>query len=174
MTSSKWRPNVLVLGLALTVVVGMFGRWMTLKMGAPIAPELLSMLIGTGLGPLIAIVALIATDGPPPVVPADVHERIVLGGGTPADGAVPGIVDRLKPNVLILGTLFVLTILVFGYWLIEAMQGRLALSQILTMVVAIGLSGLVTVIGYVAVDAPPPTVPADVHERIVLAKNGDK
>ena len=166
--TSKLRPNVLILGLAMTILVGLFGHWITSAMNVAVAPEILTMLVGIGIGPLIAIVAMLATDSPPPSVPADVHVSLVLQrAGAPYSAPASVWQDKLKPNVLILGILFAVVTVVFAYWLIHELAGTNVTTQILALVVGSGLSGLATVIGQVAADPPPPTVPADVHERLV-------
>ena len=137
----------------------------------PVAAEILAMLIGIGIGPLVAIVAQLASDSPPPTVPADVHVRLMSqGGGEPYAAPASVWQDKLKPNVLILGVLFAVVTVVFAYWLIQKLTGTNVTTQILAMVVGVGISGLATVIGQIATDPPPPTVPADVHERLVAGR----
>ena len=170
MKQTVWRPNVLILGGVQTFGVVLIAYWMISQMKVPVSGELLGTLIGMGVGPLIAITALMATDSPPPMVDAATHVRIVLGeSSVPASPPVVHWWDKLKPNVLILTGVFVIMTVWFGILLFQKMQGQAVVTQILSTLMSIGLSGMLTIIGKVATDPPPPTVPADVHKEIVLA-----
>ena len=86
--------------------------------------------------------------------------------------------DKLKPMVALLAAGVFALALVFGLKLIDILdQGTggefvLAVVAILSMIVGIGVGGLMTLAGQVATDPPPPTVPAQVHlEAIEIVKS---
>ena len=73
------------------------------------------------------------------------------------------MVSKIRPNVmaaLMCGS--VLTVL-FGWWLIDRLDNAVS-TEILAMLVGIGVGGLFTLAGLLAQDPPPPTVPASTHE----------
>ena len=78
-------------------------------------------------------------------------------------------VNKLKPMVAFLAVGVFALALVFGLKLIsilgagEGAEFVLAVVAILSMIVGIGIGGLMTLAGQVATDPPPPTVPAHVH-----------
>ena len=83
--------------------------------------------------------------------------------------------NPIRPNVLIALSAGALLTGLFGYWLIQRIEGPVA-SEILALLVGIGIGGLFTLAGVLAQDPPPPSVPADVHERLMTgktAKDGD-
>ena len=79
--------------------------------------------------------------------------------------------NPLRPNVLVALLSGALLTGIFGYWLINRLDGTVA-SEILALLVGIGIGGVFTLAGVLAQDPPPPSVPADVHERLMLAKDG--
>ena len=91
------------------------------------------------------------------------------------------MVGKLRPNVIILAGLAAILVLIFGYMLIGKLEvqgdeATLAVTAILSMIVGIGIGGLMAIAGQVATDPPPPTVPASTHEAMMgkaLDKEGD-
>ena len=81
--------------------------------------------------------------------------------------------DRIKPMVAFLAAGVFALALVFGLKLIsilEAGEGSefvLAVVAILSMIVGIGVGGLMTLAGQVATDPPAPSVPAAVHLQAI-------
>ena len=77
---SKVKPNVLVLsamaaGLVLFIVWQLFTHVDDLS-GFPFG-EIVSMIIGIGIGSLLTIASQVAQDPPPPTVPASTVEKIL-------------------------------------------------------------------------------------------------
>ena len=81
--------------------------------------------------------------------------------------------NKIKPMVALLATGVFALALIFGLKLIDILEKGdgdefvLAAVAILSMIVGIGVGGLMTLAGQVATDPPPPTVPADVHLQAI-------
>ena len=74
MVLDKLRVNVVILALLITWIIIDFGEMLITKIPATIGPEVLALLIGTGIGGLIAAMTRMFES---PQVPADVHERLM-------------------------------------------------------------------------------------------------
>ena len=74
MLLDKLRVNVIIVAALVTWLILDFGDKLIEKLPAAVGPELLSMLIGVGIGGLIAAMIRMFES---PSVPADVHERLV-------------------------------------------------------------------------------------------------
>ena len=79
--------------------------------------------------------------------------------------------DKIRPNVLYLATLAGVMTLVFGIMLIRSLAGETVATEILALLVGIGIGGIMTIAGQVATDPPPPSVPAETHERMMKEIN---
>ena len=81
--------------------------------------------------------------------------------------------NKLKPMVALLAIGVFALALIFGLKLIDILSEGdgdefvLAVVAILSMIVGIGVGGLMTLAGQVATDPPPPTVPAEVHLEVI-------
>ena len=75
--------------------------------------------------------------------------------------------ERLKPNVLWVATMGAGLTGVFGWWLVNVIEVKVS-SEILALLVGIGIGGIMTLAGSLA-DSPPPNhgpcVPAATHEH---------
>ena len=80
------------------------------------------------------------------------------------------MLSKLRPNVVALATLVGIITIIFGNRLLSDVTDA---DTVLALLVGVGLGGLVSVMGGVAQDPPPPTVPADVHERLMAGKSRD-
>ena len=74
MVLDKLRVNVVILALLITWIIMDFGEMLIAKIPATIGAEVLALLIGTGIGGLIAAMTRMFES---PQVPADVHERLM-------------------------------------------------------------------------------------------------
>ena len=74
MILDKLRVNVVILALLITWIIMDFGEMLIDKIPATIGPEVLALLIGTGIGGLIAAMTRMFES---PQVPADLHERLM-------------------------------------------------------------------------------------------------
>ena len=74
MILDKLRVNVVILALLITWIIMDFGEMLIDKIPANIGPEVLALLIGTGIGGLIAAMTRMFES---PQVPADLHERLM-------------------------------------------------------------------------------------------------
>ena len=74
MLFDKLRVNVIIVAGLVTWLILDFGDKLIEKLPEAVGPELLSMLIGVGIGGLIAAMIRMFES---PSVPADVHERLV-------------------------------------------------------------------------------------------------
>ena len=74
MLLDKLRVNVLIIAAMVTWLILDFGDKLIGKLQEPIASDVLSLLIGVGIGGLIAALTRMFES---PQVPADVHERLV-------------------------------------------------------------------------------------------------
>ena len=76
------------------------------------------------------------------------------------------MIDKVRPNVLYLATLAGVITVIFGVMLIQRIQGNIS-TEILALLVGIGIGSLLTLAGQCATDPPPPTVPASTHEKVI-------
>ena len=74
MILDKLRVNVVILALLITWIIMDFGEMLISKIPGTIGPEVLALLIGTGIGGLIAAMTRMFES---PQVPADLHERLM-------------------------------------------------------------------------------------------------
>ena len=70
----RLRPNVIIVALLVTFLIMDFGDKLIAKIPETVGPEVLALLIGTGIGGLIACMMRMFES---PSVPADVHERMI-------------------------------------------------------------------------------------------------
>ena len=84
MLFNKLRVNVIIVAGLVTWLILDFGDKLIEKLPEAVGPELLSMLIGVGIGGLIAAMIRMFES---PSVPADVHERLVKSLAKDADGS---------------------------------------------------------------------------------------
>ena len=78
----KIRPNVVVLGLFISVLTGLLAvKLIDLIIAGSDVPagvtEILALLVGVGLGGLVSTMGQTASDPPPPTVPAGVHQYLM-------------------------------------------------------------------------------------------------
>ena len=85
MLFDKLRVNVIIVAGLVTWLILDFGDKLIEKLPEAVGPELLSMLIGVGIGGLIAAMIRMFES---PSVPADVHERLVKSLAKNDDGSV--------------------------------------------------------------------------------------
>ena len=88
------------------------------------------------------------------------------------------MIEKIRPNVMVLATIAGTLTLIFGWLLINRLtidnaEATLAIVAVLSMIVGIGIGGIMTLAGQVASDPPPPTVPAGTHERMMKVAKGD-
>ena len=74
MLIDRLRLNVVIIAVLVTFMIVDFGDKLIEKLPADIGPEVLALLIGTGIGGLIATLMRMFEG---PSVPADVHERAI-------------------------------------------------------------------------------------------------
>ena len=74
MLLDKLRVNVVIIAGLVTWLILDFGDKLIEKLPADVGPEVISMLIGVGIGGLIAAMTRMFES---PQVPAEVHERLV-------------------------------------------------------------------------------------------------
>jgi len=80
----KIKPNVLILAgmataLTLVLVIKLIGHDEFVGEDFPFG-EVVSMIIGIGIGSLLTIASQVAQDPPPPTVPAHIVEKMLDGG----------------------------------------------------------------------------------------------
>lgn len=63
--------------------------------------------------------------------------------------------SKLKPNILIVASQVAFLTGLFGWWLIDRISGELVSSEILALLVGIGIGGLIALAGQLATDNPP-------------------
>ena len=73
------------------------------------------------------------------------------------------MVSKIRPNVMVALMCGAALTGLFGWWLIDRMDGGVS-TDILAMLVGIGVGGLFTLAGLLSQDPPPPSVPASTHE----------
>ena len=73
----KIRPNVIILALLTAVVTVIFGVMLIGLIQAQISNEILALLVGIGVGGLMTLAGQVATDPPPPTIPASTHENMM-------------------------------------------------------------------------------------------------
>lgn len=83
------------------------------------------------------------------------------------------MIAKIRPNVIILSLIVAILTYLFGIALIGKID-RLISSEILALLLGIGIGGLLTLAGQIASDPPPPTVPADTHERMMLQSSKER
>ena len=84
MLFNKLRVNVIIVAGLVTWLILDFGDKLIEKLPVAVGPELLSMLIGVGIGGLIAAMIRMFES---PSVPADVHERLIKSLAKDDDGS---------------------------------------------------------------------------------------
>ena len=70
----KIRPNVIILAILTAVVTVIFGVMLIGLIDGQISNEILALLVGIGVGGLMTLAGQVATDPPPPTIPAQTHE----------------------------------------------------------------------------------------------------
>ena len=73
----KIRPNVIILALLTAVVTVIFGVMLIGLIDVPVSNEILALLVGIGVGGLMTLAGQVATDPPPPTIPASTHEAMM-------------------------------------------------------------------------------------------------
>ena len=73
----KIRPNVIILALLTAVVTVIFGVMLIGLIDVPVSNEILALLVGIGVGGLMTLAGQVATDPPPPTIPAATHEAMM-------------------------------------------------------------------------------------------------
>ena len=73
--------------------------------------------------------------------------------------------DKIRWNVLYLATVAGAMTFYFGVKLLG--MDDLPAGEILSLLVGMGIGSIMTIAGGLAQDAPPPAVPAAVHERMM-------
>lgn len=73
----KIRPNVIILALLTAVVTVIFGVMLIGLIDTQISNEILALLVGIGVGGLMTLAGQVATDPPPPTIPASTHEAMM-------------------------------------------------------------------------------------------------
>ena len=73
----KIRPNVIILALLTAVVTVIFGIMLIGLIENQISNEILALLVGIGVGGLMTLAGQVATDPPPPTIPASTHENMM-------------------------------------------------------------------------------------------------
>ena len=73
----KIRPNVIILALLTAIVTVIFGVMLIGLIQAQISNEILALLVGIGVGGLMTLAGQVATDPPPPTIPASTHENMM-------------------------------------------------------------------------------------------------
>lgn len=76
------------------------------------------------------------------------------------------MLSKIRPNVLYLGTIVAAMVVVLAVMLIDKVDVLIS-NEILSLLVGIGIGGLLTVVGQVASDPPPPTIPAELHLDVI-------
>ena len=72
----KIRPNVIILALLTAIVTVIFGVMLIGLIENNISNEILALLVGIGVGGLMTLAGQVATDPPPPTIPASTHENM--------------------------------------------------------------------------------------------------
>jgi hypothetical protein len=73
----KIRPNVIILAILTAVVTVIFGVMLIGLIENAISNEILALLVGIGVGGLMTLAGQVATDPPPPTIPASTHEAMM-------------------------------------------------------------------------------------------------
>ena len=73
----KIRPNVIILAVLTAVVTVIFGVMLIGLIDTQISNEILALLVGIGVGGLMTLAGQVATDPPPPTIPASTHEAMM-------------------------------------------------------------------------------------------------
>ena len=73
----KIRPNVIILALMTAIVTVIFGVMLIGLIDNQISNEILALLVGIGVGGLMTLAGQVATDPPPPTIPASTHEAMM-------------------------------------------------------------------------------------------------
>ena len=73
----KIRPNVIILALLTAVVTVIFGVMLIGLIENSLSNEILALLVGIGVGGLMTLAGQVATDPPPPTIPASTHENMM-------------------------------------------------------------------------------------------------
>ena len=73
----KIRPNVIILALLTAGVTVIFGVMLIGLIENSISNEILALLVGIGVGGLMTLAGQVATDPPPPTIPASTHENMM-------------------------------------------------------------------------------------------------
>ena len=73
----KIRPNVIILAILTAVVTVIFGVMLIGLIDGQISNDILALLVGIGVGGLMTLAGQVATDPPPPTIPAQTHEAMM-------------------------------------------------------------------------------------------------
>ena len=80
------------------------------------------------------------------------------------------VIGRIRPTVIYLSTVTAVLTGVLAFALISRISDASVSSEILALLVGIGVGGLMTIAGQVAQDPSPPMIPAETHERMMNSK----
>lgn len=62
---NKLKVNILFVSFEVALLTGVFGYWLIERMSGPVSNEILALLVGIGIGGLIALAGQLATSDPP-------------------------------------------------------------------------------------------------------------
>ena len=79
----KIRPNVIILAVLTAIVTVIFGIMLIGLIENQISNEILALLVGVGVGGLMTLAGQVATDPPPPTIPASTHEAMMRLAASP-------------------------------------------------------------------------------------------
>ena len=163
----KIRPLVLTIGLYVAALVAIFGWQLLTGPDVVLDTQALGLLFGTGLGGLLMLAGLLATDPPGASVPAGTHSRVLASVMGITVETIADTKHPLRLTVLILATLAAILTLIFGLLMIARLEIGISRATLVAILIGIGVGGLLTLAGKLATEDPPPTVPAETYERDV-------
>ena len=76
------------------------------------------------------------------------------------------LLSRVMPNVLVAIIAGAALTGLFGYWLIERLPGEIG-TEILALLVGVGIGGLFAIAGTLAAPSPGPVVPQSSHDKLI-------
>ena len=76
------------------------------------------------------------------------------------------LLGRVMPNVLVAITAGAVLTGLFGHWLIERLPEEIG-TEILALLVGVGIGGLFAIAGTLAAPSPGPVVPQSSHDKLI-------
>lgn len=61
---NRVKPNIIFVSMEVALLTGVFGFWLVNRIEGPISSEILALLVGIGIGGLIALAGQLAQDPP--------------------------------------------------------------------------------------------------------------